>query len=489
MYFGFDEKQITPLCEIMGRNKSDKGDVNILSSWHNYTPFYYNIFNDMREDKLRIFELGLGTNNVEIPSNMGKDGRPGASLYGWAEFFPNSSIYGADIDTEVLFNTDRIKTFFCDQTKVDVIKQMWNEPELNDSFDIIIDDGLHTFDANVCFFENSIHKLKSNGYFIIEDICKYEEHLFINKIKVWEAEYKNCYFKLLNIPSTTNNYDNTVLVVYKINVNPDKMLIGFEVNHNSGFFSCCSVKLDVIVQYINAYKKTPLRINCSQQFEWYKKNKNEDITYDYFERYDNRPNIMFSPSINILYDVHTQYIDYSRVDYDYIVPLLNKYYYPSYDIRNIIQKIEQKYTIDYANTCVLFYRGNDKNTESLICDYDEYIEYVNNIIKKNPNVKFLVQSDETEFIELITQLYPTNSFYFKDEIRHIKRNHATTVDVVFKEQNYEFSKYYLAITIIMSKCKYIICGSGNCSLWIMLYRGNCKNVYQSLNQKWITHSS
>ena len=43
----------------------------------------------------------------------------------------------------------------------------------------------------------------------------------------------------------------------------------------------------------------------------------------------------------------------------------------------------------------------------------------------------------------------------------------------------EFSKLrifkkYLAITIIMSRCKYIICGSGNYDIWIMLYRGNNK---------------
>jgi hypothetical protein len=50
--------------------------------------------------------------------------------------------------------------------------------------------------------------------------------------------------------------------------------------------------------------------------------------------------------------------------------------------------------------------------------------------------------------------------------------------------NAVFSKYYLAITIIMSKCKYVICGSGNCSIWIMLYRGNNKNVCQYLDGTW-----
>ena len=217
MNYLFDEKKYTPLCEIMGKHGSDKGSININSSWHNYTTFYYSIFKDLRYEQLRIFELGLGTNNVNILSNMGINGRPGASLLGWSEFFPNSYIFGADIDTDILFNTDKIKTFYCDQTKSEVIKDMWDKPELQDNFDIIIEDGLHTFDANVSFFENSIHKLKPNGYFIIEDILFNEEHLFINKIKEWQDKYKNCLFTLLKIPSSRNYCDNTLLVIFKFN--------------------------------------------------------------------------------------------------------------------------------------------------------------------------------------------------------------------------------------------------------------------------------
>lgn len=215
MNFVFDERQMTPLCEIMGRNKSDKGNININECWHNYTTFYYSIFNELRDKSLRVFELGLGTNNVNIPSNMGENGRPGASLYGWQEFFPNSQIFGADIDGDILFNTDKIKTFYCDQTNPHIIKYMWNDSNLQENFDIIVEDGLHTFNANVCFFENSIHKLNPNGYFIIEDIVHYEEELFINKIKEWELQYKDCLFTLLKIPSTINNHDNTLLVVFR----------------------------------------------------------------------------------------------------------------------------------------------------------------------------------------------------------------------------------------------------------------------------------
>ncbi len=216
MTYRFSHRVSTPLCSIMGKYGSDKGEKNILKSWHNYTTFYHSIFSKIRKQKLRVFELGLGTNNVNLPSNMGANGKPGASLYGWSEYFPNAMVYGADIDKDILFNTDKIRTYYCDQTNSEVIKQMWNEPDLQENFDIIVEDGLHTYDANVCFFENSIHKLNPNGYFIIEDIGNHEKPKFNSKIKEWQTTYTDCTFKLLQIPSACNKVDNNLIVIHKV---------------------------------------------------------------------------------------------------------------------------------------------------------------------------------------------------------------------------------------------------------------------------------
>ncbi len=216
MNYKFDINIPTPLCEIMGKFKSDKGNINIDQSWHNYTTFYYSIFKDIMNNNLRIFELGIGTNNINLPSNMGINGIPGASLYGWKEFFKNSKIYGADIDKNILFKEDRINTFYVDQTKKSIIRQLWMKPELKENFDIIIDDGLHKFEANVCFFENSIHKLRLNGYYIIEDINNNEIKLFEKKIEEWKIKYNKLNFQLLIIPSKINNNDNNLLVIKKL---------------------------------------------------------------------------------------------------------------------------------------------------------------------------------------------------------------------------------------------------------------------------------
>lgn len=252
--------------------------------------------------------------------------------------------------------------------------------------------------------------------------------------------------------------------------------------HNGGFFSCCTLKLNGIKIYCNKNNILPYCVNSSNQFNWYKKKGNtNDITFDYFQNYNNINNIIINTPID--FTDGDQYKIYSTLDYNNINPLVKKYFTPSNNIIKIIKDIEFKYKLEYNNICVLFYRGNDKITETILSNYDDYIYYADNILKLNPNIIFLIQSDETEFINLMKNKYFNNSIIFNDEIRHINKCN-NTVDKIMKDKNNEFSKYYLAITIIMSKCKYIICGSGNCSLWIMLYRNNSNNICQFLNNKW-----
>ena len=119
----------------------------------------------------RVFECGLGTNFGDIPSNMTLNGKPGASLRVWRDYFPNALIVGADIDKRALFSEDRITTFYVDQTDPQSVQSLWNDVNLDD-FDIMIDDGLHTFEAGICLLENSYSRLAANGVYIIEDVLQ-----------------------------------------------------------------------------------------------------------------------------------------------------------------------------------------------------------------------------------------------------------------------------------------------------------------------------
>jgi isocitrate dehydrogenase kinase/phosphatase len=168
-----------------------------------------------------------------------------------------------------------------------------------------------------------------------------------------------------------------------------------------------------------------------------------------------------------------------------LYPILQMYFQPSKEVREIIAEMEEKYQLvdRYDNICVLFYRGNDKITETPLCSYDDFFGKAREVERDNPGITFLIQSDETEFIERAKQEFP-NHIHFRDETRDIPKA-STSVDRVFSNQNYEFSKKYLAITIIMSKCKHVVCGSGNCSLWIFFYRNHKERFHQFLDWRWV----
>ena len=204
----------SPLCPLMDKYGSDKGPRKGDSLHHTYTPVYHELFKGMTDRALNVFELGLGTNNTNFLSNMGPNGRPGASLRAWRDYFPHSSIFGADIDKGVLFEEDRIRTAYCDQTNPAVVRSMWESlPDM----DIIIDDGLHTFEANVTFFENSIHKLKPTGTFVIEDIHNINIERFRNKILEWRKMFP-AYLFHIHMLTGGNPYDNNMLVVSPLTI-------------------------------------------------------------------------------------------------------------------------------------------------------------------------------------------------------------------------------------------------------------------------------
>lgn len=256
------------------------------------------------------------------------------------------------------------------------------------------------------------------------------------------------------------------------------------VTHSCGFFSNCNIRLQEIIRYFDINKKLPITVDSSEQYGWYKPNNNsDDITFDYFNNYDNvKIDIEWKDTID--YTELYQYSDYKTLNYESIIPFVTKYFTPSLDIIDRVNILERKYNItNYENICVLFYRGNDKITETNICGYNEVIEKAEQILENNSDIKFLIQSDETEFIETMLERFP-NSLCFKDEIRHMKKQ-TNTVDKVFKHLNSEYSKYYFAITLIMAKCNHIIFTSGNCSIWIMFFRGHADNVYQYLHDRWV----
>ena len=171
---GFSKQEnslLADLCDIHGSDKGTRRSAGgpYRTDPHNYADFYSLIFRHCRQQISAVFECGIGTNNTDTESHMGETGRPGASLRVWRDYFPNAAIVGADIDRRILFKEERIETFFVDQTNEDSIRSLWDEVPTAE-FDLMIDDGLHTAQAGVTLLRNSIHKLRHDGIYVIEDV-------------------------------------------------------------------------------------------------------------------------------------------------------------------------------------------------------------------------------------------------------------------------------------------------------------------------------
>jgi SAM-dependent methyltransferase len=181
---------------------------------HNYTTVYSVLFADLRNRPLRVFELGLGSNNSNMPFHMGVNGKPGASLRGWREIFPNAQVFGADIDREALFQEHRIKTFYCDQLSRSAVNDLWSNLDMQVGADIIIEDGLHTFVGNISFLEGSLEHLRPGGIYVIEDICQNTAEEWFNKIdKDYRKRYPTYEFVFVSLPTYAGVLDNNLLVI------------------------------------------------------------------------------------------------------------------------------------------------------------------------------------------------------------------------------------------------------------------------------------
>lgn len=146
---------LVELCERYGTDKGSSlhwRDAPGRSA-HTYVDVYSSLFMGRRDEVRSLLEVGIFR---------------GASLRTWRDYFPNAEIYGADIDSALLFEEERITTTAMDQTDPVSIAHAIASLGIS-SVDAIIDDGLHEFDANRVLFESTFELLSERGTYVIED--------------------------------------------------------------------------------------------------------------------------------------------------------------------------------------------------------------------------------------------------------------------------------------------------------------------------------
>lgn len=172
------------LCDDFNSDKGTLKQEAVSYPWHahTYQNIYSLLFDHCREEVNAVFECGIGPIDTEFQKH-GIRKMEKTSLGIWSEYFPNASIVGADIDLKALFNGPRIESYFVNQLDSLSVARLWQKCKV-EKFDLMIDDGLHTFPANVSLFEGSIKKLNRSGIYVIEDVSERDFKLFIDYFSV-----------------------------------------------------------------------------------------------------------------------------------------------------------------------------------------------------------------------------------------------------------------------------------------------------------------
>ena len=129
-----------------------------------YMEHYDSFFSPLRLEKLNVLEIGVKRESPDTPG--------ACSLKAWKEYFPNSNIYGIDIDAaNKVYEEERVEIFIGDQGDKDFLSNVVDKVK---TFDIIIDDGSHVNSLTIASFNELFPHLKSKGIYVIEDLgCGY----------------------------------------------------------------------------------------------------------------------------------------------------------------------------------------------------------------------------------------------------------------------------------------------------------------------------
>ena len=141
----------------------------------------------------------------------------GGSIQLWRDWFPKAQIYGVDvcdpsfIKSKNILNDHNI-TLFTNTNAYDDAFIKTNFQDKSIKFDMILDDGPHTFQSNILFILNYLPLLAEDGILIIEDI---QDFSFIDLfIKCVPNDFQK-YIQIYDLRQINGRYDDILFVINK----------------------------------------------------------------------------------------------------------------------------------------------------------------------------------------------------------------------------------------------------------------------------------
>ena len=202
------QKSLSSIAEYY---KTDKKD-------HGYTNVYEKYFESLREQKLKILEIGIAD---------------GKSLLTWSDYFKNSTIIGIDIHKidikEKKLDRDNIKIHQGSQSNKNFINEIIN---IYGNFDIIIDDGSHLRKDVIKSFHLLFPHLNDDGLYIVEDMQTSYNHFFGGN--PFDLKYSNSHMNFFKHLTDRLNYQEIANPFY-ISNKYDGKITNISFYHNLVF--------------------------------------------------------------------------------------------------------------------------------------------------------------------------------------------------------------------------------------------------------------
>jgi hypothetical protein len=256
--------------------------------------------------------------------------------------------------------------------------------------------------------------------------------------------------------------------------------------HKAGFFSCCSIQLLEIICFFKQYKALPCIVNSSLNYVLYKPEPNINVTDTFFSNYND---IDISLNYNLdfcsaeIMNIYDQFHNYKTLDFKRITPFIKKYFTPSATLQHITYNLVDKYNINTENCIGLYYRGTDKMIETRLGSFESYYIKLKEILHTIPSAQIVIQSDSAPFVDYLKSKSLLNVIIIEENSQSYNNNGIHNEKT--SAENFRDMQSLMATFLIIAKCKFVICSSGNCSVWMMYFRGNANNVSQHLNGYWL----
>jgi hypothetical protein len=240
----------------------------------------------------------------------------------------------------------------------------------------------------------------------------------------------------------------------------------------AGFFSCCFVRLNEIINFFNTRHKLPDKVFGNDFFQFCKTPqtvKDDYTNYFFIEEKTMNLDIPYKTPIQMSdSEEELQLSDYGKINFKKLTPFIERYFTPSKEVFEKVSFLKKKYNFIPSHFCLIRYRGTDKILETNKPKYDDFIAKVQTYRFQNPHIQYVILTDEYDFLVKFKKYFP-ETILFKETAQKIN-----TVDA---------AQWYLASVYLLAQCRNIICTSGNGELFLSLYRGGADGVTQYLNRK------